>query len=92
MIEIDFNYEGNIITIQQNTLKVLMKDIYSKFCQITSLNAKLLYFLYDGKIIDDKLSLDKIIKNEDRKRNKMNFLVVSMKDKYSNEKASQIKA
>ena len=92
MIVIDFNYEGHINIIQQNTLKVSMKDIYNKYCMLLQLNPKSLYFLYDGKIIDDKLTLDKVINNEDRKRNKMNFLVVSMKDKYSNEKTSQIKS
>ena len=90
MIEIGFNYGGSIFTIQCN-LKESMKEIYHKFCTKLSLNIKSLYFLYNGKIIDDKLPLDKVINNEDKKRNKMSILVHSMKDKNNSQvKAEQI--
>ena len=90
-MEINFNYEGNIIPIKFKSNESI-KEIYNKFCIKLSLNIKSLYFLYNGKIIDEELTLDKVINSEDKKRNKMNILVFSMKDKYPNENNSQVKA
>ena len=90
-MEINFNYEGNTIPIKFKSNESI-KEIYNNFCIKLSLNIKSLYFLYNGKIIDEKLTLDKVINSEDKKRNKMNILVFSMKDKYPNENNSQVKA
>jgi len=90
-MEINFDYKGNIIPIQIK-LNEPIKEIYNKFCIKLSLNINSLYFLYNGKIIDDKLPLNEVINSEDKKRNKMNILVFSMKDKYPNENNSQVKA
>ena len=44
MTQIDFHYEGNIISLHcQNGEK--MKDIYNLFCKIASINIKLVFFI-----------------------------------------------
>ena len=77
MTQIDFHYKGNILSLHcQKEEK--MKDIYNSFCKKASINIKLVFFLYDGQILDDKLQLRNIINNEDEKRNKMSILVYSI--------------
>ena len=54
MTQIDFNYEGSIISYQCNS-ELTMKEIFNNFCRKISININSIYFLYNGKIINDKL-------------------------------------
>ena len=92
MIQIDFHHEGSIVPLQSQKEEI-MENIYINFCKKASINSiKSVFFLYDGKIIDDKLSLGKIINQDDKKRNKINILVYSRVDKNMLENNSSAKA
>ena len=83
-IQIDFHYVGTIISIECS-IDEIIQEIYNNFCSKLSLNIKTLIFLYDGKQIDNKLSLKKIINSDDKKRKKMNILVYSLNEKDINQ-------
>ena len=74
-IEVVFTYNGVNTTIQcEKNMKV--KDIYQKFRNKVQAEDKVLYFMYNGKNIQNgELKLDDISNFEDKKRNKMNILV-----------------
>ena len=92
MIQIDFHYEGSIIPLQYQKEEI-MENIFINFCKKASINnIKSVFFLYDGKIIDNKFSLGKIINLEDKKQNKINILVYSRIDKNMIENNSSAKA
>ena len=74
MIEIDFKYQGTKICLYC-TEKILMKDIFNKFYNKTSLDLNSLNFIYNQKKIDDKLSVAKIMTDDDKKNKKMEILV-----------------
>ena len=74
MIQIDFHYEGRIISFycEENEK---MKNIYEAFNTKTSIDIKKYYFLYNGKIIDGELKINQILNSIDKKRNKAEILV-----------------
>ena len=69
-----------------------MENIYINFCKKVAINnIKSVFFLYDGKNIDNKFSFGKIINQDDKKRNKINILIYSRIDKNMNENNSSAK-
>ena len=99
MVEIEFYYEGSMLTFKferGQIIKEILKKFYSKaksddlleiHCDIKSM-----IFLYDGKILDEKLSIEQIINLDDKRRNKMSVLVYSTKEKYLKEQKHLIKS
>ena len=89
MIQIDFNCQGTKICLYC-TEKDLMKDIFNKFHNKTNLDFLNLNFIYNQRIIDSRLSVEKIITNNDKIKKKMDILVCIKGEKNSFIKADQV--
>lgn len=75
MSKVEFNYNGVVFLVQcQNDDK--MKDIISKFLTKAGRNKKNIYFLYNGRVINEELAFNKCANSLDRSRNYMNVLVI----------------
>ena len=75
-IQIEFNFNG-VNTIVQCKKNTRLKDIYKSFRFNAKLENKALIFMYNGNTIQkDELTFNEIANSEDKRRNKMNFLVV----------------
>ena len=88
MIQIDFLYNNQIITIQLN-LKEKMREIFKKF----SIKSQEVYYLYQGKTINNEseIEIEKIIAFEDRKSSKMNIIANKIEEQNKNNNINQIK-
>ena len=74
MVEIEFIY-NQIKIINQCNLNDKMKDIFIKFAIKLDKKPDEIYFLYNGTIIKDELTLNEIINSEDIQKNKIKILV-----------------
>ena len=76
MVEVLFNYEGNIISIQCN-IKDKMSDIINKFLLKAGIKENnILYYLYKDSKINCELTLMEIANDTDKNRNKMDIIVI----------------
>ena len=76
MVEVLFNYEGNIISIQCN-IKDKMSDIIDKFLLKAGIKENnILYYLYKDSKINCELTLMEIANDTDKNRNKMDIIVI----------------
>ena len=72
-----FNYEGVEVNIQCEKEQKI-KDIYQSF-RTKAKTEKSLYFMYNGNNIqNDELTIEEISNSEDKRRNKMNILVIEL--------------
>ena len=85
MIQITFHYKGQNITIQSN-LSEKIRDIFGKLSNKVQIEAKSLYYVYQGKMVDkeSELELGNIIGQEDKNSNKMNIIVNEIEDSNKN--------
>ena len=77
MITIEFNYEGQIINIQDNE-EDKMENIIQEFASkvnVTDLNS--LRFIYNGDLLTDGVTIKEIINSEDEETKIMHILVNS---------------
>ena len=74
-LEIYFIYHGNKVTIFFFFLE-LMKDIIIRYSNKSKIELRSIYFLYAGDKINVNLTLEKIIKKEDKNKKKMEILDV----------------
>ena len=75
-IQIEFNFNG-VNTIIQCKKDTKLKDIYKSFRFKAKLEKKALIFMYNGNTVqNDELTFNEIANSEDKKRNKMNILIV----------------
>ena len=75
MLKIIFNYKEKEVTIQSSIDK-LMKDIFQAFSEKSEIDdINKIYCIYNGNKIDEEINCNKLINEEDRKRNIMNILV-----------------
>ena len=77
MAKVEFNYKGNIITIQCKENQ-LMVDIYNTFMTKSNINKKDIYFVYDGNCISQfakNLTFDKLANSFDKLRRRISILV-----------------
>ncbi len=75
MAQVNFNYNGTRTTIQCNledSMEMIIHKFLTKFNQNLSIE---LYFLYDGKVLDNKLSFKEAANDTDKSRKIMNILV-----------------
>jgi hypothetical protein len=93
MAKVIFGYNGQQIAIQCD-LKDIIKDIIKKFFIKSQINDDInLFYLYDGNRIDENLSLEQIIKKEDKEKKELNILIeeqpedsiLLLKNKYKTE-------
>ena len=78
-MELSFDYNGEVLTVQSIDTKEKVKDIFLK-CKKNN-DIKSLVFLYSGTEIDANLIIGKIINRNDLERKKMNFIVINKKNK-----------
>ena len=74
MIQIELNYEGQVIIIQCNE-KEKIKNIHTKFCTKTKLDEKNIFFIYDGSIINEELDIESVMNQLDKTRKRINIIV-----------------
>jgi hypothetical protein len=76
MVEVLFNYEGNIINIQCD-IKDKMSDIINKFLLKAGIKENnIIYYLYNDSKINCELTLMEIANDTDKNRNKMDIIVI----------------
>ena len=74
MAKVILNYKGVETEIQCN-LNEKIKDIFKRYANKVEVDISKVYFIYNGNKIDDNIILNKIINEEDKRRNIMNILV-----------------
>ena len=74
MVEVIFNFQG-ITTMIQSKSEDKFKDIFKIYGNKIEKDISNLYLIYNGNIINEELSLKKVINEEDLKRKKMNIIV-----------------
>ena len=79
MSKIIFNFKGEEITLLCKK-EEKMKDIIKRLGQKIQKNMNKIYLIYDGKIVNEELKVDEIIKAEDKERNIMNSLVEEIEE------------
>ena len=84
MVEVEFNYQQNNIIIQGN-LDDLFETIIDKYINKTNLDINNIYFITNGKNINNKDSLQTIMNDTDKKYKKIVILVYSINDIINNE-------
>ena len=89
MFEVAFNYNG-INTIIQCNLNDKMKDILIKFGMKIGININSLYFLYRDKKLEEELTLEENINDDDIQLNKINIIVGKEDEKEINIKSKEI--
>ena len=68
-----------------------MKDIINKYSNKSKIEIKSVYFLYAGDRIDGNSTVEKIIKNEDKNKKKLEILVYSNEEENQKENKSEVK-
>ena len=86
MAEIEFNYEGSKINIQCNPEEKI-EEIINKFIVKTGKKKSELYFLYGGGLLNENLTFNTVISEEDKNRNKMSIIVNNKIDNDENEES-----
>ena len=89
MIEIEFNYNGDINNIRCNENERL-RDVYEKIYSNHQQNISSLSFLYNNDKINDKLSINQFINVKDKKKNKIKIVVNSGNQQNENIKRKEI--
>ena len=82
MIELTFTYYGKETIIQCN-LKEKIKSICIKYGEEAHIDISKVVFIYNGIQINEELTLENIVINEDNKRKNINIIVQELKD-YNN--------
>ena len=66
MSEVSFVYKGNSIGIQAQSNEIL-NIVIDRFCKKENINRNKIYFLYNGEILNENITVDKIkLKNENK--------------------------
>ena len=89
MAEVTFIY-NTLPTVIQCKKTDIFKNICQKFATKAELNLKDIYFIYGGKTIDINLTLEKIMKEVDKKSGKINVLVHANNDNINNQETNEI--
>ena len=77
MLKVILNHDSMVYSIQCK-LTESVKDMIDKFLSKSKNKKENMYFLYDGKSLNEQneqLALEKLINSEDKERNEMNILV-----------------
>ena len=74
MIQIEFNYKGQLINMQCNE-KEKLENIYIRFCSKTELDINKIYFIYNGSVLNGELTIESVINKFDKSRKLMNIIV-----------------
>ena len=75
MSTIEFNFEGNLITIQCTPEEKMGEIIKRLITKLGNKKKEELYFLYGGGMLDENLTFIKQANENDKKRNTMSIIV-----------------
>ena len=84
MSKIIFNSKGVETTIQSNKNEK-MKEIINKLATKINLDLNKAYFIYNGKIVNEKLGYEELMNETDKARNIMNIIIGELNLNYQNE-------
>ena len=76
MVEVEFNYQQNLINIQSNMTDIF-EEIVQKYTIKSNLDINNIYFISNGKIINKEDKLENIMSEENKKDKKIIVLVYS---------------
>ena len=79
MIEVEFNYEERKIIIKCNNLNEKIKNVCQQYLNKINEDKKNIFYSYNGKAgnnFNEELTLKEMMNEEDKKRKKMNILVI----------------
>ena len=79
MAKVILNYKGVEKEIQCN-INDKIKDIIKRYENKIGIDISKIYFIYNGNKINDNLTLNEIMNEEDKRRNIMNILVNENKE------------
>ena len=77
MVEVEFNYQQNLINIQSNMTDIF-EEIVQKYTIKSNLDINNIYFISNGKIINKKDRLENIMSESDKRNKKIIILVYSI--------------
>jgi hypothetical protein len=77
MVEVEFNYQQNLINIQSNMTDIF-EEIVQKYTIKSNLDINNIYFISNGKIINKKDRLENIMSESDKRNKKIIMLVCSI--------------
>ena len=83
--EIIFTFNGQTKSIIYDSNKS-MKELFERFASKINIKINKFFFMYNKNIINGRDSFKKIANKEDRKRDKMNILVIDKIELYENRK------
>ena len=84
MSKIIFNSKGVETTIQSNKNEK-MKEIINKLATKINLDLNKAYFIYNGKIVNEKLGYEELMNETDKARNIMNIIIGELNLNYQDE-------
>ena len=90
MVDVEFYYKQNKITIQGN-LSNLLEEIIEKYVNKANLDINNIYFISNGTIINKKDKLEKIMSDSDKRDKKVIILVYSINTSTINIENTNIK-
>ena len=90
-IEVEFNYEGNMMLIQSKSDEK-MEDIIKRYLNKLGKKKEEIYFLYNGDILQENLNFNSYANENDIKRNKMSILVNNKLEEKLDEEESLVKS
>ena len=88
MFNVVFNLNGQdtIIYCKRNEE---MKNVFNKFASKTNIDVNKVYLLYNGKMVNENLTCDALMNENDKKRNSMNILAIETNLDIENENIIQ---
>ena len=90
MVEVEFNYNYDNTIIQCN-MKDKVKDIINRYLTKCQKKIDEVYFLYDGKELDEKKNFFEVTNKFDKSRKKMTVLVGDKEEKKNHKKLEKSK-
>ena len=90
MMQIEFNYKGRLINVQCNE-KEKLKNIYTRLYSKIELDINKVYFIYNGSILNEELTIESVINKFDKSRKLMN-IIVDLKYGQDDNKKNLVKA
>ena len=91
MVEIEFNYNQQITTIQSKTDEPL-KEVINKFLQKTLLKQNNVFFIANGKLVNNEKTVESHMYQMDKENNKLKILVQSSEEEEANKEQILVKS
>ena len=83
-LKVNFEYNSNKITLQCKR-EDKMNDLLEKLKIKINIEIDKIYLLYNGNKINVEMKIEDIMNNEDKNKNEMNIIIISIDDTNTNE-------